>query len=529
MIFLEDKKVKRKFIFLNSIRIAVLSALLFISIFLLLFDIPFPVIPIIVSLVVAFFFSLLHFPLFKRLHYRLAVYLQLFGDITLITILVYFSQAFRSPFYFLYILPIIVSALFLNRRDTIYVASFSFIIFGLLSNLIYLEIIPFYPPNAEIEISLGNFLYNLTMSFIAFATVAMLSSYYFDKIRRADAELKHVQDSLRDMVLLNNTVLEKMENGFVTCGSNGMIISYNEKARTMLRLESKSNMFELLFANSDSYRIEELSRANTRGYFEKKIYDLVLGISVSVIENIYSFERLFVFIITDLTEKLAIEDELKKKEHLALIGEMSAGIAHEIRNPLASISGSVQFLQKELTLDNEEFQHLMEIIVKESSRLSQTLEDFLSFTKITPLQKSNIDLAAIVEEVTDLVVYNYQDVNLVKKYGSGYMVYADPKKINQLIWNLINNAAKAVKGVGTIEINIYNKNNDVFLSITDDGMGIEPGDIPKIFTPFYSKFTTGIGLGMSLVKRIIEEHGFEITIHSQKNLGTEVVVWFKIR
>lgn len=529
MIFLEDKKVKRKIIFLNSIRVAVLSALLFISIFLLLFDVPFPIVPIIISLAAAFFLSLLHFPLFKRLQYRTAVYFQLFGDITLITILVYFSQAFRSPFYFLYILPITISAIFLSRRDTIYVASFSFIIFGLLSNLIYLEIIPFYPPNIEVDISLGNFIYNLSMSFIAFSTVAMLSSYYFDKIRKADAELKHVQDSLRDMVLLNNTVMEKMENGFVTCGANGIIISYNEKARTLLNLESKSNMFELLFAHSDSYDIEQISRSNTRGYFEKKINSLILGISVSVIENIYSFERLFVFIITDLTEKLAIEEELRKKEHLALIGEMSAGIAHEIRNPLASISGSVQFLQQELSLENEEFQHLMEIIVKESDRLSQTIEDFLAYTKTTPLEKKDIFLAEMVEEVTDLVVHNYDEVNLVKKYGPGYMVHADPKKINQVIWNLINNAVKAVKGRGTIEINIYRKENDIFLSVSDDGVGIDKSELSKIFTPFYSKFTSGIGLGMSLVKRIIDEHGFEIKINSQKDIGTEVVVWFKVQ
>jgi len=229
LIVLEDKKIRRNFIFINSLRIAVLSALLFIAIFLLLFEVPFPAVPIIISLMGAFIFSISNFFIYQRLNYRIAVYLQLSVDIILITILVYFSQAFRSPFYFLYILPIIVASIFLTRRDTIYIASFSFIIFGVMSNLTYLEVIPFYPEIPDADIPLGHVIYNLTMSFIAFSVVALLSSFYFDKIRRTDAELKSVQENLRDMILLNNTVMEKMENGFVTSDSKGMIISYNEK------------------------------------------------------------------------------------------------------------------------------------------------------------------------------------------------------------------------------------------------------------------------------------------------------------
>ena len=268
MIAIEDKKVSRKLVFVNSIRVAVLSALLFIAVFLLLFDVSFPKVPIIISLSAAFLISLLNFPLIKRLSFGLSVYFQLLVDITLITILVYFSESFRSPFYFLYILPIMISSLFLTRRDTIYIASFSFIVFGTLSNLVYLDIIPFYPDRATAEISLGNFIYNLAMSFIAFSTVAILSSHYFERIRKTDAELKHVQESLRDMVLLNNTVMEKMENGFVTSDFNGVIISYNQKARSMLKLDSKSNIFDLLTNAPESRQTESPTHPGTQSYFE---------------------------------------------------------------------------------------------------------------------------------------------------------------------------------------------------------------------------------------------------------------------
>lgn len=527
MIVLEDKKTRRNFLFINSIRIAVLSALLFISIFLLLFDIPFPVAPIIFSLLLAFLLSLLHFPLFKRFPYRVAVYVQLIGDITLITILVYFSQSFRSPFYFLYILPIIVSSVFLSRKDTIYVASFSFIVFGVLSNLIYLEIIPFYPENAAVEISLGNFVYNMAMSFFAFASVGFLSSYYFDRLRKTDAELKHVQENLRDVILMNNTVMEKMENGFITSDSNGIIISYNEKAKVMLKINSNSNIFDLLFSKFDSNEIRRISQSNSKNYFEIESHDLILGVTISIIEKIYSFDKLFVFIVTDLTEKRSIEEKLRKKEHLALIGEMSAGIAHEIRNPLASISGSVQFLSKELKLDNDEYKNLMDIIVRESNRLSHSVEDFLEFTKIVPLEKTALDISEIIDEIVELVSRNNKNLTIVRKFSFGYIIQADLKKMKQLFWNLITNAVKAVNGQGIIEINIYREGDDIFLSIADDGIGIDKAELSRIFTPFFSKFSSGIGLGMALVKRIVDEHNFEITVHSQKDIGTEVIICFK--
>jgi two-component system sensor histidine kinase PilS (NtrC family) len=323
--------------------------------------------------------------------------------------------------------------------------------------------------------------------------------------------------------------MEKMENGFITSDSRGVIISYNEIAKSMLKLGSKSNIASLLLAKTSNPAIEEIfqSTGKIRNYFEININDLTLGISVSVIENIYSFARLFVFIITDLTEKRAIEEKLKRKERFALIGEMSAGIAHEIRNPLASISGSVQFLQKELQLENEEHKNLMDIIIKESRRLSQSIEEFLSFTTTTPLQKTGIELSALVEEITDLVALNHTKVVLVKKYHPGYIIHADVKYMKQLLWNLVNNSVKAVNGQGTIEINIFRKNEDVYLSVTDNGIGIEANELSKIFTPFYSRFSSGIGLGMALVKRIIDEHNFEIKISSQKNIGTEVSVCFK--
>lgn len=487
---------------------------------------PSQIFPIIISLFGAVLFAILYFPLFKLLNFRFNIYLQLFIDILVITLLVYFSGGIVSPFYFLYILPIITSAIFLSKRDTLYIATLSFIIFGILSDFMYLEIIPFYSANYAPDISFSSFIYNLLMSFIAFLAVAMISSYYFDKIKKTDEELRNIQENLKDLILINNTVMEKMENGFITCDSQGKIISYNEKSKQLLRLNSKSNIFKIILSPNDEKELKRITDSHHKYYFEKKINKLILGISVSLLKNIYSFKRIYVFIIMDLTEKKKIEEVLHKKEHFAVIGEMAAGIAHEIRNPLASISGSVQFLQKKLQLEDE-YNNLMDIIITESNRLSKSIEEFLEFTKVTPIKKTKINLSEIIDDIIELIRVNNKKVRFIQKYGKNNMVFGDNEMVKQLIWNLISNSVKAVNGKGLIEINIYTKGDHFVMSIRDDGIGMERTELSKIYNPFYSKFTSGIGLGMAMVRRIIEDHGYDIKISSEKNIGTEVIVDFK--
>ncbi|HUU05288.1 MAG TPA: ATP-binding protein [Patescibacteria group bacterium] len=526
MIAVEDQNLHKKLIFLNSIRIAILSALALVSVIILLFfNAPFSLLSIIISLSAAVAISILFFPLGKLLATRKLLYVQLTFDILMITLLVYLSGGIVSPFYFLYILPIIVASIFLSRRDTLIIATVSFISFGTLSDLLYLEIISFYPNFAVGNVSLGTFIYNLLMSFIAFSSVSFISSYYFERIKKTGQQLKNIQENLQDMILLNNSVMEKMENGFITSDAQGRIVSFNAKAATLLRLKKGGNIFDLLLAKDELPQIRKIWLSNNSYYFEKKLRGFSLGISISSIEKVSSFERLLVFLITDLSAIKEIENKLKEKEHLALIGEMAAGIAHEIRNPLTSISGSVQFLRQELTLEPE-CKNLMNIIVKESDRLSAFIEEFLNFSRQSPLEISEFDLAGMVDDVVAMIAHNLDTVRFIKKYNPGSMVHADLKKIKQLLWNLLNNAVKALQERGEIEINLFQDAKAVYLSIHDFGVGMDRNEVEKIFMPFYSKFAFGIGLGMNIVKRIVEEHGFKMEIKSEKNLGTEVVICF---
>ncbi len=527
MIAFEEKKIRQKLIFLNSIRIAILAALILVSAAIFLFfNISFSIVPIIGSLLAAILVSILFFPLSRWRRLKLLIFLQLGGDILLITLLVYFSGGIISPFYFLYILPIIVSAIFLSRRETIYVATFSFVTFGGLSDLLYLRIIPFSPAVGYNHVTLQTFIYNLLMGFIAFASVAVLSSYYFERIKKTGEELRHIQENLQDLILLNSSVMEKMENGFITADPNGRVVTYNEKAAALLGVGGSHNVFDLLLSPVDLQKVREISAEHNRYYFERNYRGWELGVSVSLLERISGFERLYVFLITDLTEIKKIERQLKEKENLALIGQMLAGIAHEIRNPLASISGSVQFLRQELKLAPD-YQNLMSIVVKESERLSRSLEDILNFSKTKTLNIAEFDLVPLVDEVLEMVTRNYPEVRFYRKYSPGHDVRADRERIQRLVWNIITNALKAVGDSGEIEITVYRHNGAVILSIRDNGVGMSREEMARMFTPFFSRFTAGIGLGMFLVKRIVDDHGFRIDIQSEKNKGTEVSVCFR--
>jgi len=528
LIRLEYGEIRKRFLLINSIRITFLSVLLVISVFFLLFQSRFPIIPFVIFILISLVISFFQFTISNIWSKKFLVYFQITIDIFIIAGLVYFSGGVTSPFYFLFFLPIVMSALFLSRRDTIYTAAFSYIVFGIISDLMYLEVIKSYPGPFDFKITNNEFIYNLTISFIAFSFFAIISSYYFENLRKKRKELRSVKENLKDLNLLNNMVIERMEEGLIVGNSKGSIISYNEKAKKLLLLKNNSNIFRIIGIKDLNSLKEKISKFNDRYQVELKKKDRILGVSVSFIKDIYAFKEVFVFMVVDLTNKTAIEEELKRKEHFALIGEMSAGLAHEIRNPLASISGSIQYLKKDLTLKKES-RNLMNIIVKESARLSESIEEFLQFSKASPLNKEKFDLAGIVDEIIEISLLRHKNIFFKKRYSKGNKIYADREKINSVVWNVVNNSIKAIDKNGIIEISIFRVDSDVALSVSDNGSGINSDEIQKIFIPFYSKFSSGIGLGMAIVKRILDEHGFKIQIKSEAKKGTEVTIWFKVK
>ncbi len=515
----------RTFYIINYIRTSVITVLLFCTAFILIFlDNPYTFFPIILTLFSALVFSVLNFYLLKRARFRFVFFFQLYFDILVITLLVYFSGGITSPLYFLYILPIIIASFFLSKKEAFYIAALSFIVLGIMSDLMYLGLLPFYSTMFVSTITLPTFIYNIIMSFFGFMLVAALTSWYFEKVKEQREELRVVQNNLRDISMLNRVVLDKIGSGFLISDESGNLITFNATARELLKIEGNRRVGEIfgLTESTDSLLIKVA--AGSGYYFEKEIDGRHLGISVSEIREIYSFKSVLAFIIMDLTDQKEFEMELKRKEHMAQIGEMVAGITHEIRNPLASISGAVQFLMKDLHLP-EEHKKLMDIIVKESNRLSHSIEELLTFTKERPVERENFEMAPLLNEVIDLAEHRNRGVEFVRNYSTACIINADRNRMTQIIWNLVNNAVKAVKNSGKVEI-IVGDEPDSHLIVKDNGIGMDEEERDRIFTPFYSTFTAGFGLGMAIVKRSLDEHGFTIEVKSVKGEGTEIVIWF---
>lgn len=511
-------------IYINIIRLTLYTLFLIVSLALFISQ-EYKNIWLISICVIAFslVWTLFHNRILSHFSTRSALYSFLIIDILTITLLVYISGGNISPLYFLYLFPIILSASFMERRDTVVIASLAFIMFGSLSDLIYLGILPSFVSERN-AIPFSGFIYNLSMAFFSFLVVAVLSSFYFQRIHLAKKELDNAVANLKDLLELNSTLLDQIEDGFFTADGNRKIISYNKKAKTLLNYdETKKPIQELLHS-----ALQRLTPDENYTYFEYELQGRSLGVSINRLKNVYSFSELFIFVIHDLTERRIIEQELRKKEHMALIGEISAGMAHELRNPLASISGSVQYLQKRLKMDDDTG-NLMQIIVTETQRLSKSIEDFLLFSREKPLHKTTFNLTELLNEMVQITeIANQGNVKLRKDYlQHAVWLNADYEKIRQLIQNLISNSVKAIEKSGDIIIALDRRKSRIRLSVKDQGIGMDSESIKEVFTPFFSKFSKGIGLGMAIVKKIVDEHQFDIDISSERGRGTEVTIWME--
>jgi two-component system sensor histidine kinase PilS (NtrC family) len=227
------------------------------------------------------------------------------------------------------------------------------------------------------------------------------------------------------------------------------------------------------------------------------------------------------------------ERELSVRERLAEAGRVSASLAHEIRNPLAAISGSVQVLKKELTLSPEQ-RELMDIVLKESERVSQSLGQFLDFAAPTKRVFATISLPELAGEILKILRSSGELNGRVRVEGnyaaSGLRYYGSPAQFKQVFWNVIKNAIIAMPDGGVLTIDFLEPGNgEVELRIADTGKGMTEEDKEHLFEPFYSGFEGGRGLGLAAVRRIVDDYDGRIRIRSEVNKGTEVAITLPVR
>jgi signal transduction histidine kinase len=227
------------------------------------------------------------------------------------------------------------------------------------------------------------------------------------------------------------------------------------------------------------------------------------------------------------TELATAQSNLVEKTRMAAIGEISARVAHETRNPLGALSNCLQLLRRNPG-DAREESELLDIMQTEVQRLNGMVSDFLTFGRPRPPRLEPVDLEEIVAGVLRLLERDQRSGGRIEVVTSATAprgkVYADPAQLHQILWNLLLNATQAVNGSGRVALHTEYRGDTVEIAISDTGRGIDPETLPKIFDPFFTTRSNGSGLGLAIVKRIIEDHGGAIRVESQAGHGTTVRV-----
>jgi len=482
---------------------------------------------------------------FTEAHRRELAYVQVLGDLLIVTGIVHSTGGIESNFSFLYLISIISASIILFRRGGLGAATVASVLYGALVQALYLGAIRAYPSTAQpasVVLPAQVVAYTIFLNVFAFYTVAFLTSYLSENLRLAGRKLEEASDSLADLEVFNQTIIDSITSGLMTTDVEGRINFFNEAASSILTIASEKAIgqeVKTLLGEKDDF-LDRL-RAKLAGkrflrmegaYLNRRGEEIYLGMSVSHLLFDGEKKSGFLFIFQDLTEIKRLEREVRLKENLATMGEMAAGMAHEIRNPLASISGSVQVLAEaeELT---EEQKRLMDIIVRESERLSGTLTEFLAYARPPRFEPDQIDLRRVLEETATLLGHSSEVLPehqiALELPESPVMLFADPNQMKQITWNLARNALQAMPDGGRLEMALTrNGSGGVVMTFRDQGIGISGGEVHKVFEPFSGSFKRGSGLGLAIVYRIVKDYNGMIQVDSVASKGTVISVHFPL-
>lgn len=491
-------------------------------------------------IVVMFLMSLIYTLLLRNAKYFLLnIYFQLAADIILITFLVYVTGSIGSNYSLLYSLVIIYSAIFLGRRGALIVASVSGVAYGMIIDFEYFKIIPtLHGTGRDYTVDSSDALVRMIVHMLSFYVLAFLASFVVEQEKKTRTLLEERESAFNQLDLLFRSIIESVDTGIMTTTFHGRIKTFNRAAEKITGFPLKSvenRQIQDVFPDfSVFFNYEDQSSARRRevSIFDGKGAPVVLGCSVSPLKDRYGKQIGYIVIFQDLTEIKLMEEKLAKSKKLALIGEMAAGLAHEMRNPLASITGSIQLLGQHAKLDETD-KRLMQIIMRGKEQLDHFVRDFLLLSRPVPEKREPVRLQAVVEEVLENIKmtneWNY-DIIVSQSFTGTLEARANKEQVRQMIQNLILNALQAMEGAGHLKLEIHDakledqKDYTVF-TVADDGSGIDEKDLKNVFEPFFTNKEKGTGLGLAIVSRLVDGYGGKIKIESKVSVGTTVTVW----
>src|SRR4030042_647045 len=476
---------------------------------------------------------------------RLNLYLQLSIDVLLITFLVYFTGSVNSNYSLLYTLVIIYSVIFLGRKGGLIVASASAISYGLLLDLEYYKVIPSIVFDTyDYRVTVGDVFVRILIHIVSFYTIAFLASVFVEQEKKTRHLLEEKVTEFDQLDLLFRSIIESVETGVMTIDLQRRIKTFNRAAVDITgfsfrqienqKIEDIFPEFRELFLKNDT--AEQSKNRAEAAIKTPKGKNINLGCAISTLKDKNEKQIGNILIFQNITEIKLMEENLEKSKRLALIGEMAAGLAHEMRNPLASITGSIELLRQGVNLEETD-KRLMQIILRGKNQLDSFVQDFLLLARPIPVTRELVDLSEVLEEVFESMKLSKDWTNTIKIkkiFSEKAKPFAHKVQVRQIINNLILNAIQAMPegGVLSIEtalVKLDDKNEYAEIKITDTGCGIADEKLEKIFEPFFTDKEKGTGLGLTIVGRIVEGYGGKIKIESVVNIGTNRTVGLPVK
>ena len=493
---------------------------------------PFIVFLICVGLTIVYFFTL-------RLtqNYSLQVRVQFFFDLLLITWLIWRTGDLTSPYITLYILLISIASLFLSARETILTASACVFSFVSLSMLVATKTIH---SVAEDTPSMGKIVQIIGFNTAAFLVVGLLAARLSDR-HASGEELKQTAKTLASLRVLHERIIESIRSGLITTDLDGNIYTFNAAASEITGYRSEEMLgksISSIFGNIEKpmqFALETTESGDQPPRFESDLmtpegFGVRVGYGISPLFSEEGETTGLIITFQDLTEIRTMEENVRRKDRLAAVGRVAAGLAHEIRNPLGAMRGAIQVLESQ-TPPGTSQASLMEITLRESDRLNKIITNFLTYARPRVSNFTEIDMREAIGDTITLLKHS-PDVKEHHKLESivprqPVLLAADPTQLKQIFWNLARNALLAMPDGGTLLVETEKiAFNRIRIIFTDSGCGMSPEQVERLFEPFSDSTTGGTGLGLSIVYQIIRDHNGTINVRSRENEGTTITIEF---
>jgi two-component system, NtrC family, sensor histidine kinase PilS len=460
---------------------------------------------------------------------------QFFADVLLVTWLVWSTGDVHTPYAALYIVIISVASLFIGPRGAMITSIGSAAAFNA---CVLAPIIGLGPAANTGTESTANMIQVVGLSDVSFLVVGLLAAKLAERQSRSDVQLAAATQTLANLRALHERIVESIRSGVITTDLQGSIYTFNAAAEeiTGYRAADVRGKDASIFFGDMPERIAESMRAAASGGASPRFEADTLAPDGLLLRLGFSICPLFAesgdtsgLIITfqDLTDVRAMEETSRRQDRLAAVGRLAASIAHEIRNPLAAMRGSIQMLRGEMD-GNPEHVQLMEIILRESDRLNHIVADYLNYARPRPAELRSVDVGALVKDTMTLMRNSEElsDEHVLEEDlpDRPAIVSGDHEQLKQVCWNIARNALQAMPNGGTLRISLTEaEGNRLRLSFGDTGCGMTPEQVERLFEPFTST-TGGTGLGLSIVYQIIRDHNGTINVRSRQGEGTTITV-----